>query len=108
DGSGGVALEPGMVEFPNLSIELSEISAQTWFDWHKSFVIDGDNGDDIEKNGSLQFLASDLKTELSRIEFRHLGIVRLVLIPGPADKITRVRAELYCEEMSLSRPGGSP
>ncbi len=107
-GGGGVTLVPGKVEFPDLHITLAEVSAQTWFDWHESFVVNGNNGESFERNGSLRFLAADLKTELSRIDFHHLGIVRLAPIRGQGAQIGRVTAELYCEEMVLGRAGGGP
>ena len=102
--SGGGKLVSDKVDFPNLKITLSQISAQSWFDWHKSFVVDGNNGDDFERNGTITFLSTNLQTELSRIELHHLGIIRLTLEPSDsASPIARVRAELYCEEMVLSQ-----
>lgn len=107
-GGGGVTLVPGKVEFPNLTITLSEVSAQTWFDWHESFVVNGNNGESFERNGALRFLAADLATELSRIELHHLGIVRLAPVRSQGAQIGRVTATLYCEEMVLSRTGSGP
>jgi hypothetical protein len=94
-------LVPGRVEFPNLRITLGQAWAETWYDWHEQFVVDGHNDEGFEKTGTLSFLAADLQTELSRIELRHLGIVRL----APAeDEPLFVTAELYCEEMELVQP----
>jgi hypothetical protein len=103
-GSGGVTLVPDKVEFPNLKITLSRATAQTWFDWHQSFVVNGNNDDTFERNGTISFLTygAGLDTELSRIELRNLGIIRLA--PEPSDsaqEIPRVTAELYCEQMLL-------
>ncbi|HSE67869.1 MAG TPA: hypothetical protein VLB12_12860 [Gemmatimonadales bacterium] len=101
-GSGGIALVPDKVEFPNLRITLSTASAQTWFDWHKSFVVNGNNGDAFERDGVISFLSNDLQTELSRIDLLHLGIIRLAPpLDESARSIARVTAELYCEEMRL-------
>jgi hypothetical protein len=104
-GSGGVALVPEKVEFPNLKITLSTVSAETWYDWHESFVVNGNNDDSFERSGTISFLSNDFKTELSRIELHHLGIIRLASNPG--DAIARLTAELYCEEMVLG-PGVNP
>jgi hypothetical protein len=105
-GSGdGPVLIAGVVEFPNLFITLSQASSQTWFDWHQSFVVNGNNGEGFELQGSLSFLASDLQTELSRIELHRLGIVRLDPLKTSGSQPARLRAELYCEEMALSPPG---
>ena len=100
--SGDVTLVAGRTVFPGLTITLSQASATSWFDWHKSFVVNGNNGDEFERSGSLSFLSVDLKTTLSRIDFHHLGIVRLAPVAGETGKIARLAAELYCEEMVLS------
>lgn len=107
-GSGGVTLVPGKIEFPDLHVTLSQLGASTWLSWHKSFVVDGNNGETFERNGVLRFLAADLATELSRIELHRLGIARLAPILAKGNQIPRLAATLYCEEMALSRPGGSP
>ena len=103
-GGGGTSLIAGKVEFPNLRITLLQVAAQSWFDWHESFVVNGNNSDSFERNGSLSFLSIDLKKELSRIDLRHLGIVRVAPAKGESSgQIARVTAELYCEEMLLSQ-----
>jgi hypothetical protein len=107
-GSGGVALVPDKIEFPNLKITLSKAFAQTWFDWHEGFVVKGNNGDAFERDGTISFLSNDFKKELTRIELRHLGIIRLASDPKDGgSQIARVMAELYCEEMVL-RQGVNP
>ncbi len=85
--------------------EVAQAWAETWYDWHKQFVVDGHNEEGFERDGALSFLSTDLKAELSRIELHHLGIVRL----APAEEQPMlVTAELYCEEMALVQPGGGP
>lgn len=104
-GSGEVTLTPETVEFPDLKVSLSPTSAATWFDWHESFVVNGNNGDSFERNGTISFLSNDFKTELSRIELHNLGIISLASNPGDASSgIPPVVADLYCEEMVLA-PG---
>lgn len=103
-GSGEISLVPGNVEFPNLKITLSAAGAQSWFDWHHSFVVDGNNGDTFERNGTISFLATDAKKELSRIELHNLGIIRVAPYSNDSlTKIATVTAELYCEEMALAQ-----
>ena len=102
-GSGGTEVVPGLIEFPNLTVTLAQAHATTWSDWHHDFVVLGNNDDSFEREGALVFLSPDLKSELSRIELHHVGIVRLAPTPGQP---TRVSAELYCEEMTLT--GGVP
>lgn len=97
------AKEPGKLEFPNLKITFAEITAPTWNDWHEDFVIKGNNGEPQEKNGSLTFLSPNLKQDLGRIKFYHLGIFRLA-DEGPetrTEQVSRLTAELYCERMEF-------
>src|SRR5262245_3107276 len=80
DGIGDARLplpEPGRIEFPNLAITLAEIGADTWTDWFDDFVLEGNNGADREKTGSLVFLAPNRATELGRINLFNLGIFKL-------------------------------
>ena len=106
-GSGEVSLIPDTVEFPNLKITFSKASAQEWVDWHESFVVNGNNSDSFERSGTISFLSNDYKSELSRIELHHLGIIRLAPDPNDTSGIARLTAELYCEEMVLG-PGVNP
>jgi len=107
-GSGEVSLIPKKVEFPNLRITLSKSSALTWVDWHETFVVNGDNDDSFEKSGTISFLSNDLKSELSRIDLHHLGIMRLAsTLTDGISAVARLTADLYCEEMVLG-PGVNP
>jgi hypothetical protein len=93
--------EPASIEFPNLAITLAEIGAQTWYDWHEDFVITGNNGEDNEKSGTLDFLAPNGTTLLGTIHFFNLGIFKLAADKAEAnqDQIRQVTAGLYCERM---------
>ena len=95
--------EPGKLEFPNLSILLSEASAQTWFDYFQNFVIQGNSGEANEKSGTLSFLDATRKETLAHIRFFNLGIFKLSDDKAEAnsDQIKRVKAELYCERMEI-------
>jgi hypothetical protein len=108
-GRGRPSLQAGPIDFPNLRITFAAISAQSWWQWHGSFVVGGSNADSDERAGYISLLAPNLSTELARIELVGLGIVRLSDDP-PADApspIPRVTADLYCERMTL-KPGSVP
>lgn len=96
-------LGPTSVEFPNLRITLSEVSAKTWFDWLEDFVIKGNNDESAERSGTIQLLAPDGKTEHARIKLIGLGIYRIAVAAAEprGDKVSRVTAELYCTRMEL-------
>ncbi len=99
-------LVPGKIEYPNLKVTLSQTGSETWYDWFDDFVIKGNNGDDKEKKGSLEFLAPDLKSTLLTLNFSNLGIY--CLLPDTAeansDNISRLTAEIYCEMMTMDGP----
>jgi T4-like virus tail tube protein gp19 len=94
--------EPAALEYSNVKVSLSASSAQTWQDWYNDFLINGNNGDDKERDGAIVFLSQSL-TELGRLNLYHCGIYRLA--PKPQDSrseaIARLTAELYCERMEL-------
>jgi phage tail-like protein len=93
---------PDTVEVPNLTIALSAASADSWQDWHDDFLVNGNNGPDRERSGSITFLGPDLKTELARVELAGLGLVALRRpAPTAAEQVAKVVAELYCERMSF-------
>jgi hypothetical protein len=96
-------LKAGAVDFPSLRVTVSAAAAETWVDWHKTFVVDGENADSFEKSGSIALLAPDLATELARIELHGVGIYRLSMDPPELGVATipRLTADIYCEQMAL-------
>jgi hypothetical protein len=43
---------------PDLAITLPETNAQSFYEWHQRFVIEGHTGPEDEKSGTLDFLLS--------------------------------------------------
>ena len=97
-------MEPAYLNVSNLVVTLPESNAKEFYDWHESFVIKGDNGKDKEKNGTLEYLIPDLKEAFFTLDLKHLGIFRLApeKVEAGAENIRRVRAEMYCEEITFS------
>jgi hypothetical protein len=97
-------IEPTSLEYPNLTAHLSLVSTGPWFDWHKDFVVDGNNGPDKEKTGAIVMLAQDLNQELLTVNLKQLGICGLAIekTDSAQDTIQRVKVDLYCEEMDLT------
>jgi phage tail-like protein len=95
--------EPGKLEFPNLRISLSQVSADPWFAWFDDFVIKGNNGDGKEKNGTITFLNPSRSAPLGTVKLFNLGIFRISedAATASSETIHRVIAELYCERMEL-------
>jgi phage tail-like protein len=101
-------VDPGVVDFPNLRVTLTEASAATWMAWYEDFIRNGNNSDDYEKNGSISFLEPSNKTELGRIDLFNVGIFNLTderPFDPAADQIRRFVAELYVERMQFAFPG---
>jgi hypothetical protein len=103
----GRSIEPAKIEFPNLVITMPESHA--WSDWFEDFVIKGNNGQDKELTGKIEFLSTDLTKTLLSLSLSGVGIFHLApVLPEPnAQPIRRVQAELYCEQMVFEfRPSG--
>jgi hypothetical protein len=100
-------IEPTSLEYPNLTVYVSMISAKTWFDWHKEFVVMGKNKPENELTGSITFLDSTLKEELLTINLMSVGIVNITAEKSDAsgqDQVKRAKVELYVEEMEILKP----
>lgn len=95
--------QPAGLDFPNLVVTFAESSSQSWVQWHENFVIKGNNSQDYEKAGTLEFLSADLKEALFTLTFSNLGIFRLGADATTAgsEAIRRLTAEMYCESISF-------
>lgn len=91
------------LDVSNLKVTFAEASADSWLKWHDDFVIKGNNGESQERQGSIVFLAPDLKTELGRVTLRNVGIFRIApeIVSVGSNKIRRYVAELYVERMEF-------
>jgi hypothetical protein len=94
--------EPRQVGFPNLKLTLREADAEKFFAWHKDFVINGNNGEEKHKSGSLEYLNQNRQKVLLTLEFSGLGISRISAQPlaNNEDKIASVTVELYGENIT--------
>ena len=101
--------EPANLEIPNLVITMAEATSEKFYEWHKSFVIDGKNDQGSEKGGTLEYLTPDLKTVLFTLTFSNLGIFKFTPEKRDAgsENISRVKAEMYCENIEFKYGGGS-
>ncbi len=101
--------EPARLDVPDLVLTLSESEAASFYAWHDDFVIKGMNGPQYEKNGTLEFLSPNQKDVLLTLQLKNLGIFRLASVkPSASGRIARVRASMYCEEITLGANGIAP
>jgi hypothetical protein len=101
--------EATSVEIPNLVITLAESHAKPLYDWHEDFVIKGNCTEDNEKGGTLEYLASDLKTVLFTLTFKNLGVFKVApdKMEAGAEGVRRIKAEMYCEDVRFSYSGAA-
>ncbi len=92
------------LDLSNITLTIPASDAEPFQDWFKSFVIDGNNGQEAERQGTITLLAPDLQSELLTIELSQVGILSVAAAApeGSRDTIQRVEIELYMEEMTVS------
>ena len=100
--------EVSRLEIPDLVVTLSEAKADSFDAWHEDFVIKGNNGDDKEKSGKLEFLGPTKET-LFTLSFSGLGIYKLAPSAQTAgvEAVRRLTASMYCEEMAFAPGAGA-
>jgi len=94
--------EPTSLEFPNLKVSLAEVNAEQFADWHEDFVIKGNNGQEQEKIGALEYLDPTNSKVLLAVSFHNLGIFKYdpdPLVAASSDSPRQVKVEMYCEEI---------
>ena len=101
--------EPTSVEIPNLVITLAESHADEFYRWHEDFVIKGNNGEDREKGGTLEYLTPNLQEVLFTLHFYHLGVFKVSpdKVEASAEPIRRLKVEMYCEDIKFDFSGAA-
>ncbi|MEO8539168.1 MAG: phage tail protein [bacterium] len=102
-GEGTIRLLPGRLEYPNLVLTFAATDGSQWQAFFDDFVLNGNNGNDNELGGTLDFMGADLKSVLARLQFLNLGIFRLAPaeIDPSSSNIQRFQADLYSERNRL-------
>jgi hypothetical protein len=96
--------EPTGFEIPNLKVTFSASDVKPWATFFDDFVIKGNNGQDAELSGAIEFLDPSLKEVLGSVDLFQVGIFSLAEDKGEANKdsIKRWTAELYVKRMMLN------
>jgi hypothetical protein len=96
--------EPTKLEIPNLKVTFSASDVAPWAKFFDDFVIKGNNGQEMELSGALEWLDPSLKEVLGSVDLFQVGIFSLAEDKGEANKdsIKRWTAELYVERMALN------
>jgi hypothetical protein len=87
---------PRKPEYPNLVVTLLATHAQDFFDWHETFVVKGNNSNDQEKSGYLEYLDPTGGYVYFRVDFKNLGIYEL------QSSGHFVKVSMYCEDLDFS------
>jgi hypothetical protein len=91
--------EPTAMSTPNLVVTYSAADEAPWDQWFDDFCIKGNNGDDKELSGSIEWLDPSTKGTIATLEIQHIGIFKLEsdAATAGADSIRRKKASMYFE-----------
>ncbi|MCA9675090.1 MAG: hypothetical protein H6709_20790 [Kofleriaceae bacterium] len=97
------AKEPSKVEVPNINLTIGAKDLKPWSDWFTEFVIKGNNGQEAELSGTIEYLSPNTGEVLGAVELFNVGIFKLTeqTTESNKDAIKRFTVDLYCETMKL-------
>lgn len=109
---GGVAVRirgDGALESDPLSVEFHEEDAAPWRAWAVDFVIQGNSGEEAERQAELVLTEVGSNAVGLRLQFRGVGIASLASAPRKANQAqpVAVTAGLYFEGLSLASAAAS-
>ncbi len=92
-------------EYSNLTLTINAIDLEPWALWYQNFLVEGQNADADELDGSIELLDRDLKKVLGTIELKGVGMKAFHPFPSEdsaSESVKRFKVELYVEEMALN------
>ncbi len=100
-------IEPTKLEFPHLTGTLASYYCKALHDWHDKANKVGSADPSVQKHGSIEFLAPNLKDVLFRIELQEVGLFSLSTVASTANssEIKRTKFELYVGRMDIDGKG---
>lgn len=83
----------------NLTAWVAATNSEPLYQWFENFVLKGNNADNMEKTGTLEYFDPTLKEVLFKLTFDHLGIFKLTRdMSGVASGgLAYDKAEMYME-----------
>jgi hypothetical protein len=96
--------EPSKMEFPNLKLTMASSVEEGWAKWFEDFVVKGNNGQEKELTGVIEFLDPSMKEVLGSVDLFNVGIFakNQEKLEAGKDGIKRFIVELYVEKMALN------
>jgi hypothetical protein len=94
---------PAKITVPDLKLSISAADSEPWRAWAEDWFLRGKSLAGDHKDGSIRFLAPDMKQEIGRIDLKTVGLKKFADDPhtANAEKIKRINVELYVEEMEF-------
>ena len=92
---------PGIVP-TDLVVTFANADVEPWRAWADDFIIKGNNGQDMEKQGAIEVMAPDFADVLATLTLKQIGILELT--PTDDTSIRSHRASMYFECGQLSFP----
>jgi len=94
---------PAKLERPNLKVTLSQADIEPWFNWYRSFVIEGNCSEADELTGAITWYSPNKKDELMTVELKNVGIFNLEqeAVEANKEQTSGFVVELYVEDMNL-------
>lgn len=97
-------VEPGHLEYPNLTFSMSESHADKMMKWAEDFIQSGNCGQEHEKSAHLVMYASDLKTEILTLDFANVGVFKYTpdKLEAGGEQVRRIKFECYVERIDAT------
>lgn len=92
---------PGIVP-TDLVVTFSNVDVDPWRAWADDFIVKGNNGQDMEKQGAIEVMAPNLADVVATLTIKQIGIFELT--PTDDTSIRSHRARMYFEYAQLSFP----
>ena len=78
---------------------------ESWLKWYEDFLVNANNSDDKEKNGTLVLLATNLQDTIAKINLTGIGLKRFTpFLAAQSDTMSYFEVELYVETMTVEFP----
>ena len=92
---------PAGWEISNLTAWVAASHSEPFYQWFENFVLKGNNGDNMERTGTLEYFDPPLKEVLFRLTFDHMGIFKLTRDSSgvAAGGLAHDKAEMYVENI---------
>ncbi len=92
------------ISFPNVLVTMPQSGLQSFNQWFEDFVIQGNNSDESERAGSLEYLTPNLSQSPFRLGFQNMGIFEIEPeSPSQSESIPMSVVKMYIERMALSQ-----